>query len=312
MPSLSIVIPALGPSAVLEQTLLAVLESRPADSEIVVIDAFGYDDPYQLRGEVEIISAPQAGWIDCANLGAAHSRGDVLHLLGAGAAVVEGWTEAARERFEDERVGAVAPLARSLEKPAVIVAAGIDYRSLSGVIRRGAGQKISERWMRPSKVFGALTAAGFFRRDAWLEAGGLSPRLSADGADADLSKRISAAGFQNIYEPASLIDLPTSFRVEADTEFQRARRAEHLFWRLRPEPKSGFLATMHGVGVLGAIVSRIGRGSLAHAFGRIAGFFQSTRDAQHPATTGSSIPAPHAAGAATRRTARVSSSSRAA
>ncbi len=60
-PRLSILIPALGIAEELERTLLSVLENRPEDAEVVVVDAFGYDDPYDLgSAEVRLIHSDLA------------------------------------------------------------------------------------------------------------------------------------------------------------------------------------------------------------------------------------------------------------
>ena len=51
MSRLSIVIPVLGSLDGLEDTLVSVLENRPADCQIVVVLNQPYDDPYDLKDE---------------------------------------------------------------------------------------------------------------------------------------------------------------------------------------------------------------------------------------------------------------------
>ena len=57
MPRLSIVIPVLGDPQQLDDTLLSVLENRPARCEIVVVHNRPYHDPYHLCEEVRFIQA---------------------------------------------------------------------------------------------------------------------------------------------------------------------------------------------------------------------------------------------------------------
>ena len=100
-PRLSIVIPAAD-VATLEDTLVSVLENRPADSEIIAALAVPYGDPWNIADEVRFVRAPAGtGIAACANLGVALSRGDVVHVLAAGWRATEGWADRALARFDD-------------------------------------------------------------------------------------------------------------------------------------------------------------------------------------------------------------------
>ena len=57
MPRLSIVIPVLGDPQQLDDTLLSVLENRPANCEILVVHNQPYHDPYNLSDEVRFVEA---------------------------------------------------------------------------------------------------------------------------------------------------------------------------------------------------------------------------------------------------------------
>ena len=56
-PRLSIVIPAAD-TAALEETLVSVLENRPADCEIIAALAVPYADPWNIGEEVRFMQAP--------------------------------------------------------------------------------------------------------------------------------------------------------------------------------------------------------------------------------------------------------------
>ena len=58
IPRLSIVIPMTTGAGDLEDTLVSVLENRPDESEIVVVLARPYADPWNLRDEVRFVQAP--------------------------------------------------------------------------------------------------------------------------------------------------------------------------------------------------------------------------------------------------------------
>ena len=96
---LSIVIPATEVSG-LEETLVSVLENRPADCDIIVAHTMRYDDPWNIREEVSFVEPPRgSGLIGCIHAGAAAATGDVIHVLAAGWKATEGWTEPALEHF---------------------------------------------------------------------------------------------------------------------------------------------------------------------------------------------------------------------
>src|SRR5512135_581399 len=98
---LSVVIPVLGRLHKLEDTLVSVLENRPAGSEIVVVLNEPYEDPYDLTGEVNFIKAPaRAGLADCLNRGIAASHGQIIHTLGCGVEVAPGWTDSILPHFD--------------------------------------------------------------------------------------------------------------------------------------------------------------------------------------------------------------------
>ncbi|MEI7862936.1 MAG: glycosyltransferase, partial [Planctomycetota bacterium] len=108
---LSIVIPAPGDTQALEETLVSVLENRPAHCEVIVALGCEYADPWNIGDEVQFVRAEGLGLVACVNAGIAASTGSVVHLLAAGWKATPGWTEAALVRLRDSRVGAVAAVA---------------------------------------------------------------------------------------------------------------------------------------------------------------------------------------------------------
>ena len=57
VPKLSILI-AAHDEALLESSLVSVLQNRPPDCEIIVVNDEGYHDPYALAGEVRFVRTP--------------------------------------------------------------------------------------------------------------------------------------------------------------------------------------------------------------------------------------------------------------
>ena len=128
MPRLSIVIPVLGDPQQLDDTLLSVLENRPANCEILVVHNQPYRDPYNLSDEVRFVEAPRgAGAVECLNRGLAASRSPVVFVLSCGVEVCPGWADAGLRHFGDPAIAAVAAVVLDRDDRGKIVSAGLGY-----------------------------------------------------------------------------------------------------------------------------------------------------------------------------------------
>lgn len=231
-PRLSIVIPAADVAA-LEETLLTVLENRPADCEIVVALAVNYDDPWNIAEEVHFVATPAgSSRVACTNVGVAATTGEVVHVLAAGWRATAGWADAALAAFADPAVAAVVPVGVAADDPGRIVATGV-RRSAGG----RAGLIVPPRSRRRIESFDATAAAapaapaleaGFWRADV-LADGGLATACGDDLATADASAAIACAGGRVVVEPESRV----VWGVDAGrpAAFLAGLRAERLFWR---------------------------------------------------------------------------------
>jgi len=274
VPRLSIVIPALHSTELLESGLLSVLENRPADTEILVVNGCGYQDPYELAGEVRFLTPPKkAGLVASLNAALAETNGKVVHLLECGARVTPGWTDAALAHFADPRTALVAPLiATSILAQPCVVSAGLDYHAGGAVICRGARSE-TDRHLQAQAVLGCSIRAGFLRREALERVGMFDASMVPDLADVELALRIRAAGGQAIFEPNSQVTLAS----EGDArglwgEFQYGRSVERLFWR--SAKAAGWLRALSSHPFVAGYESlrRLGKGRMAlHVAGRMWG-----------------------------------------
>lgn len=231
-PRLSIVIPAFS-AAALEDTLVSVLENRPAASEIIVVLAVPYTDPWSIGDEVRFVQAPAAAtMVDCVNVGVASSRAPLLHVLRSGWRATEGWADAAIERFADLHVAAVVPLTVCASDRRRVVAAGV-RRTIGG---RSVVNTPARRDQRlDSFTAGSVAApaapaleAGFWRTAIVRETGfakACGDRLAA----ADMAAAVACMGDSAVVEPAcQVVEGPSAARGSWFTE---GLQAERLFWR---------------------------------------------------------------------------------
>lgn len=305
MPSLSIVIPVLGDVTRLETTLVSVLSHRPADSEVIVVLAVSYDDPYELAGEVRFVAArPRAGWVECVNLGIDASHGDIVHLIESGLEVSEGWTSSPLRDLEDRQVAAVAPVVFDACDTEHVWAAGVEYRAGGRRVTLvgDEGARAVERWHRGLR--GPHRLAGFYRREVLTELVGTFDSTSGDTwADAEMAVRLRHAGFSVVLEPASRLSTTAEVAREATATRGASRRgyqAERAFWRNLPARGAVRSLVAHCFSVLGDTLGTLPSPAvlgllLGRLFGLSAILSQSKyrarlRALEHVAAAGATLP----------------------
>jgi len=274
-PRLSIVIPAADVAA-FEDTLVSVLENRPADCEIVAALGMPYDDPWSIGEEVRIVQAPVGtGLVGCVNLGAASSRGEVVHILAAGWRATEGWTNAAVAAFTDPAVAAVVPIGLGGEDRGRVVAVGIRRtaggRSLVNVPPRGNERVEDFRAETVTTPAAPALEAGFWRSDV-LAAGGFTTACGDELAAADMAATLSCAGERVVLEPASRVVWAAAAR--RPVPLQAGMHAERLFWRSLPAHPPIPALVAHAAEVVRHALATAPLGTLPMLLGRLLALVQ--------------------------------------
>jgi hypothetical protein len=231
VPRLSIVIPNAVFDGSVEQTLVSVLQNRPEYSEVIVVSAQPYDDPYELGREVRFLTdTSSATRVDLINHGCRAARGDVLHLLLPGALAVDGWTDRVLHHFSDESVAAVAPILLPNSASTRALGIGVSY-SASGQRRVvGVGRNRNEWQLDQSSIVAPTLLAGFFRRDTLGALQGFNRELGESLADIEVGLAFHDLGFKTVVEPQSCIVVHQSIPIAPRT-LDEARCAEQLFRR---------------------------------------------------------------------------------
>lgn len=248
MSRLSILIPYVGNPKLLEETLVSVLENRPDDSEVLVVLAQPYADPYDLGDEVRFLPTQgRTSLVGCLNLGFRMSRAEIVHVLLCGTEVSEGWTDRATFHFGDPRVACVAPLMIDSQDRSRVLAAGVDYRA-GGQIR--VLSRSAEAVPEPTAVLGPHPAAAFYRKAAVECAGWLDAEVGDRLAMLDLALAFEHAGFRTILEPRCQVRLLPDAQDRSGA-FRRALDAERFFWRWASSRGWFRSLALHAVAVAG-------------------------------------------------------------
>ncbi|MCA9104068.1 MAG: glycosyltransferase family 2 protein [Planctomycetales bacterium] len=196
MTRLSIVVACFNRVDLLEETLIAVLQNRPRQSEVVVVHDGRYTDPYDLKEEVRFVSvAADSSWVGSLNAGIDQSEGEIVHVLGAGVLPEANWADAALEPFSDHAVGSVCPVLLGAGESTKIRCLGVGLGPLLGRKVLAVGREWNEN--RPPRVtpLGPNLVAAFYRREALLAAGGLTEDYGDELADIDLAYRLEDVGY---------------------------------------------------------------------------------------------------------------------
>ena len=234
MQRLSIVIPLTGNEQRMEDTLVSVLENRPNDCQVVVVLNEVYADPYDLKNEVCFVYAPNGCKpVECINRGLDAAKGEIVHVLTAGAEVGPGWAEAAMAHFHDQKIAAVAPLILRPDDPHRVVSAGSEYRDGGSVRRTDSGRPISEIGHDTRSTLGPDQLAGFYRK-SWLDmVDRFCGETGAAFATVDLALKLREAGGECVFDPNCRVYAHESIAA-AEPVATQALQAERLFWRWAP------------------------------------------------------------------------------
>ena len=199
---LSIVIPATGSQAEIDDTLVSVLENRPTDCEILLSHPVGYVDPYQLDDEVRLISSSRSDSVSLLNAGISMAQGRIIHTLCPGTRVRAGWCKHATHVFDDDAsVAAVAPSVYL--SPAKRPVRGVTYHV-------GAGKRLVRH--ENQTVLAPVLASGFYLRRVMQFMHGFDARFQA-WADIELGLRMASAKYRCVADERLQIQVsPASFQ----------------------------------------------------------------------------------------------------
>lgn len=231
MPRLSIIIPVLGDPQQLDDTLLSVLENRPANCEIIVVHNEPYCDPYHLSDEVRFVEAGRgASMVECLNLGLAASLSPIVNVLACGVEVTAGWANVALRQFGKQDVAATAAVVLDRYDQEKIVSAGWGYRPEGTAWRLGRDYEPSKILACRQDFCGPDMLAAFYRKSAVEAVGGFSTRLGDELAGIDVALLLRCAGFRCALEPQCVAYINAAV-IRAESAFCCGLHAERLFWR---------------------------------------------------------------------------------
>ncbi len=227
--SLTIIIPLLEETDtdLFEATLVSILENRPEEDDILVVNAAGYENCYDLtqeEGVVFISADPQTGLIDAINIGVQNSDTPFICPLLCGCEVAEDWARPALARLDDENTAVVIPKTRK------ITSSGRELASFGYALSRDGVLLPLRSGRLPAGSLAAPTLSGaFFRRRTVLDLGLFQPALGPM-AFADMALLCDEIGLDVLFEPNSVLTYSAEL-FPALNRIDRLTAQESLFRR---------------------------------------------------------------------------------
>jgi len=208
----------------LTRRCLEHLRQQTIDHRLIVSDGASTDGTPEnvqaLFPEVTLIThAEDPGYVVATNHGVEAGSGDVILLLNNDTFCRPDFLQHLVPRFDDDRIGAVAPLTVRPDQH-TIDSVGLTLDVTLAPFLRLSGRPINEAPLRQPLLVAPGGGADAYRRRAWLEAGGFDERLSFYGADVDLGLRIRSLGWTTVAAPDAV-----ATHMRSATSGHRSRRA---------------------------------------------------------------------------------------
>lgn len=229
MTKLTIIVPYDGQPSALEETLVSLLENRPEESEILVVLNHAYENTYDLgEDEVSFVQNPSRAccFESAVHTGVERTAAEIVHIVPCGCQVASGWSDAAVGLFDEPRVACVIPRLWKTAGGEAVLTQGFHFSQTGDLLPISeAGPAENSRMAHVPHPFGV-----FFRREAYMAAGGLDLRFGGTLAVIDLALRACEKGGRIAATADSSLSVPENMLYPDGPEKTR-RQVKRLFWR---------------------------------------------------------------------------------
>lgn len=233
---ISILIPNWNGESVLPRCLQALSAQTCKDFEVIVVDNASTDGSVAYVQEhypqVKLIQLEtNLGFTAANNLGASQARGEWLALLNNDAFPQPDWLESLLAAVQErpEYTFFASRLVQA-DRPAYLDGAGDAYHISGMAWRRYYNYPVEAGPQRAEEVFSACAAAGLYRREAYLEVGGMDEVFISYHEDVDLGFRLRLRGHRCLYVPEAVVHHvgSASYGRQSDTQVYYGHR--NLVW----------------------------------------------------------------------------------
>lgn len=198
----AVLVPAFNEAKIICKSIQALLDCRPDNCEIVVIDDGSSDQTAEVAraafGETEgvtILDKPNGGKASALNYGLSHTDAEFIIAQDADTLFEPGAIPLLLRHFRDPTVGAVAG--------AVLVGNTVSWIGQFQALEYVTSQNLDRRAMEMANAIAVVPGAiGAWRRVSLITCGGFSDSTLAEDADATVT--LERAGWRVLYEPRAV------------------------------------------------------------------------------------------------------------
>lgn len=207
----TVVIPNYNGITYLEKCLCSILaDTADHPARILVIDngsSDGSAEAAEAMAGVEVIRmGKNTGFCKAVNTGIEASDTPYVILLNNDLVIEDGFIRAMEDALEkDEKAFSAGAQMRMMYAPDRIDSAGDYYCALGWAYGYGKEKKISDRYLRPRRIFAACGGAAIYRRSVFKEIGLFDERHFAYLEDVDIGYRARIYGYRNLYAPKAVV-----------------------------------------------------------------------------------------------------------
>ena len=207
----TIVIPNYNGMAYLEKCLFSIMEDvKDHPAKVLVVDNGSVDGSCELAENtagVDVIRMGEnTGFCRAVNTGIMASDTPYVILLNNDLTIVRGFIkemEAALDK--DPAAFSAGAQMRMMKAPERMDNAGDYYCALGWAYDYGKGKKVSEKYLKPRRIFAACGGAAIYRRSVLDRIGLFDEKHFAYLEDVDIGYRARIYGYHNLYEQKALV-----------------------------------------------------------------------------------------------------------
>jgi GT2 family glycosyltransferase len=245
-PTLSVLIVAWESRDDLEKTLPALLAELDNGDELIVVENKAGDGSVEvaleLAPQVRIVRPGRnTGFAGGVNAGAEAARGDLLVMLNPDAVPQQGWGEAIRRPWREDR-GWVAWQALVADGSGAQINSAGNPVHFTGIVWAGGHGKPVAEAPPPGEVAALSGACLAIPLDRWREVGGFPAEFFMYHEDVDLSVRLRMIGGTIGIEPSAVVAHDYDFSASADKWRWLERNRLAFLIRTYPAPLLALLA----------------------------------------------------------------------
>ena len=206
----TVIIPNFNGKKYLQDCLSSLMECRPQDFSIIVVDNGSNDGSVEFLKDtfkdITLIALPKnTGFSNAVNVGIEHANTEFVILLNNDTRVDKNFVKNLEKSIiYKERLFSVSAKMLSMQSPDKIDGTGDLYCALGWAFALGKGENASTSYTKETSIFSSCAGAAIYRTKLLREIGLFDENHFAYLEDVDIGYRARINGYENRFEPGAI------------------------------------------------------------------------------------------------------------